>query len=587
MGDERLIVVSGPLAGKEFTVDGPVIIGRSPECTIVLDDKQVSRKHALVQRTRHGTFLKDQGSGNGTLVRKNRILEYRLSDCDVFQIGSVEIRYEGESAPLPAASPVGAHEDSRVKFKEGAAGTVESAASQTVFETLFKPPTETADSAELRATQERLAAIYNANQIISSEQNIRRLFERVLEQIFQLVPANNGVILLKNKDTDELSVAYEHTAEGNELIQVSSSIVQRAFDDGEALLVHDAAEDERFEAAKSIATGNISSAICVPLMAQDERLGVIYVDTRGTRNAFAQGDVELMVALSGPSAIAIKNVQYVEQLEEEFQTTLRLLANAIELRDHYTIGHTWRVTKFSVIIAAEMGWSDEKLKIVEMGGVLHDVGKIAVPDAVLRKPGRLTEEEYDQMKIHPEKGASLMEDSEKLRQLIPYCLYHHERYDGKGYPFGLKGEEIPIEGRVVAVADTFDAMTSTRPYRKGLDPEIAIAEIEKCKGTQFDPECADAFIRAFRAGKVDGILQAYHENDERAIVCPFCSTYVQRPDGSAFGDILECTVCRRHIKIVKVNEAIGGELVRDSDVAATEKAGATSELHPEGAMSDT
>jgi putative nucleotidyltransferase with HDIG domain len=195
-------------------------------------------------------------------------------------------------------------------------------------------------------------------------------------------------------------------------------------------------------------------------------LGVVYVDTRGTTHAFTQSDLELLVALAGPAAIAIKNAQYVAMLERAYHDTLIVLANAIELRDHYTVGHTWRVTNFAKEIARVLGWDEERIQQTEMGGVLHDVGKIAVDNAILSKPGRLTDEEYEKMKVHPERGARMMEDVGFLKPVIPYCLYHHERYDGKGYPFGLSGESIPLEGRLIAVADTFDAMTSHRPYRR-------------------------------------------------------------------------------------------------------------------------
>ena len=164
-----------------------------------------------------------------------------------------------------------------------------------------------------------------------------------------------------------------------------------------------------------------------------------------------------------------------------------------------------------------------------------------------------------------------MEDCKKLEPLIPYCKYHHERYDGRGYPEQLAGEDIPIQGRIVAVADTFDAMTSNRPYRKGLDPEIAIEEIERNKGSQFDPECADAFIRAYRGGKISHILQAYHEN-EKSIACPFCSTFIPIEEGAELGEIFECKVCHRHSRLDKHNENYVGVLLTEADMAAAKEA---------------
>ncbi len=570
MPNEKIVVLSGPLQGKEFDLESVVTIGRNPDNKIALDDRQVSRYHATIESTPTGTILKDLSSGNGTFVDNRRILQIHLSNEQVFRVGSVDLKYVGEPAAMPMPAAPKADGDSGLRFQDMVEGKVQATSTENVYQTLFaSAPSSTGSAAEVKSLQNRLAAIYKANQIISSENNLSTLFGRVLEQVFVLVPANNGVILLKDDKTKQLKPAYQKAGSGQAEITVSTTIVRQAYEDGQAVLVRDAADDKRFDASASIMTGNIASAMCVPLTYQGEKLGVIYVDTRGTTNAFSEPDLELIVALSGPSAIAIKNAQFVEELQEDFRMTLRLLANAIELRDHYTVGHTWRVTNFSLALAAELGWDEEKLKIVEMGGVLHDVGKIAVPDAVLCKPDKLTNEEYAQMKIHPERGADLMKDSRKLRPLIPYCLYHHERYDGKGYPKGLAGEDIPIEGRLVAVADTFDAMTSNRPYRKGLNPEIAIAELEKNKLTQFDPDCVDAFVRAYRAGKINHILQAYHEN-EKSIVCPFCSTFIPIPEGAELGTDFECRVCHRKSRLAQINDAYHGVLLSDADTQGSQ-----------------
>ena len=424
----------------------------------------------------------------------------------------------------------------------------------------FQAPQPSASEDQLRETQERLQAVYAANEIITSEQDINKLFARVMDQIFALIPAHNGVLLLKHKDKSELVTEYVKSGSSEEMA-VSSTIVNRAYEQGEAVLTVDAADDSRFDAGASIISQNIASAMCVPLTHQQERLGAIYVDTRGTTNAFVESDLELLVALAAPSSIAIKNAQFLQQLEQGYKDQLLTLANAIELRDHYTVGHTWRVTHFSVAIARELGMPEEKLEEIHMGGIVHDIGKLAVPDAVLNKPGPLTDDEYELMKVHPDKGAQLLQDnaSERLHALVPYCLYHHERYDGNGYPCKLKGEDIPIEGRIVAVADTFDAMTSNRPYRKGLDPEIAIGEIEKNKGTQFDPAAADALIKCYREGQIDNIMQTYRETDSKSIACPFCSTHISLPKDATVSDVFECAVCRKKIRLEEKNEAYYGE----------------------------
>jgi len=557
MANERLVVLSGPLKDKVLEITGSVSIGRGPDNVLHLDDLQVSRRHAVIEHDAKGVILRDLGSGNGTFIGGRRVLEYKLSPGDIIRIGQQDIRFERESTPDEEV-------DSGVRFKSGPEGRVESAKAAEMFATFFDAPAGDQHDSQLDATRKRLQAIYRANQIIASEHELNKLFERVMEQIFELVPAHNGVILLADKNRAELITEYVRTGSAHEQVVISSSIVNRAYKDGEAVITYDAADDSRFGAGASIISQNISSAMCVPLQHRNETLGVVYVDTRGTTNAFVNSDLEMLVAIAAPSAVAIKNAQYVRMVEKAYQDTLIVLANAIELRDHYTVGHTWRVTNFSVEIARELGWTEEKIKEVQMGGVLHDVGKIAVDDAILRKPGQLTDEEYDKMKVHPERGAQLLQDVDFLHPLIPYCLYHHERVDGKGYPYGLQGEEIPIEGRLVAVADTFDALTSNRPYRKGFPPEAAIEIVEKCRGTQLDAGPVDALVRAWRAGKIDRILQDYYKKDEKSIACPFCSTHIRLPEAVTTGDEIVCEVCHRGVRIEVQNEAYFGVLMSQS-----------------------
>jgi len=571
---ERLIVLNGPLEGQSFQLEGVLTIGRSPDNHVHLDDLQVSRKHAILEQGPRGTVLRDLGSGNGTFIDDRRILETRLADGCVIRIGQQDLRFETDAVietPSPSAGTMG---DSGVRFQSGPQAQVTADNAESLGATFFEAPASAGDTQQLNDLKERLKAVYAANTAIAGERDLYRLFEKVIDQIFNLVPAHNGVIILRDKDKtsdrttaimkskyadlDGLVTEYVRSGSGTSEVQISSTIVRRALENNEAVLTKDAATDQQFKPEDSdphhmhsIMDLNIASAMCVPLIYQGEPLGVIYLDTRGTTNAFVQHDLELVCALAGPAATSISNAQFLKKLDRAYQDTLIVLANAIELRDHYTVGHNWRVAKYSVEIARELGWSPGKLKEVEMGCVLHDVGKVAVEDAILRKPGRLTEEEYAQMKIHPERGADLLQDVEMLRPLVPYCLYHHERFDGKGYPYGLSGEDIPIEGRVVGVADCWDALTSNRPYRKGMDIQKARSIIEEGRGTQFDPDCAEAFLRCLDAGRINEILQNYHETDEKSIVCPFCSTNIRIPEKANTGEVFGCKVCHRQVKLMQ------------------------------------
>jgi HD-GYP domain-containing protein (c-di-GMP phosphodiesterase class II) len=176
---------------------------------------------------------------------------------------------------------------------------------------------------------------------------------------------------------------------------------------------------------------------------------------------------------------------------------LSVLSRAIEARDEYTRGHSARVTAIADAIARRLGWDEERLDLLQLGGPLHDVGKLAISDDVLRKPGRLDDDELAQIREHPRLGARMLLRMAAFRGALPYVLYHHERWDGTGYPTGRAGEQIPLEARVLAVADAFDAMTSDRPYRPALSREEALAEVERCSGTQFDPEIVRIFLDLF------------------------------------------------------------------------------------------
>lgn len=183
-----------------------------------------------------------------------------------------------------------------------------------------------------------------------------------------------------------------------------------------------------------------------------------------------------------------------EQLEQAYLDMVQTLRYTVEAKDSYTRGHSDRVSEYSVLIGERLGLSEEQIKTLRIGGLFHDIGKIGIPDSILLKPAKLTDEEYSQIKNHPSIGAHILGSAATFQDIIPIVKHHHERYDGNGYPSRLKGEEIPYLARIAAVADTFDAMTSRRSYRGPIDVEHVKEEIKRCEGTQFDPQIAEVFI---------------------------------------------------------------------------------------------
>ncbi len=198
----------------------------------------------------------------------------------------------------------------------------------------------------------------------------------------------------------------------------------------------------------------------------------------------------------------------LKDLKELFYKTIKSIASALDAKDPYTHGHSMRVTLYSIILAKELNVPSNQLEAIETAGLLHDIGKIAIPESILCKPGKLTDDEFMIMKSHPANSEKLISSIKKLHEISPGVKHHHERWDGKGYPDKLQGEDIPFAARIIAIADTYDAMTSTRSYRVALSHQTAIAEIEKCAGTQFDPVLAKKFI------EIQDIIEAAKEHPE-------------------------------------------------------------------------
>ncbi|MEK7851465.1 MAG: HD domain-containing phosphohydrolase, partial [Deltaproteobacteria bacterium] len=214
--------------------------------------------------------------------------------------------------------------------------------------------------------------------------------------------------------------------------------------------------------------------------------------------AFTKENLSTLENLCSQIAVALENAGLISDLEELFIGTVKSLSSAIDAKSHWTAGHSARVTGYSIDIAKEMGLSEKELKDLELAGLLHDVGKIGTYEAILDKPDKLTDEELAIMRQHPVKGTEILSPIKQLKHVVPVIKHHHEFYDGKGYPDGIKGEEIPLFARILAVADTFDAMKADRPYRKGRTMDFMIVELKRCSGTQFDPKVVEVFLKTLQ-----------------------------------------------------------------------------------------
>jgi len=234
--------------------------------------------------------------------------------------------------------------------------------------------------------------------------------------------------------------------------------------------------------------------LTVPLVRNGKTLGILFGGGHVDGEHINSVDAKLCASLCNTLAIFLENLMFLEDVQSMFIGTLHALTSAIDAKDSYTFGHSERVALLSEMLARAAGIDEAIVERVYIAGLVHDVGKIGVPESVLCKPGRLTDEEFDLIKMHPGIGANMLRDIRQMEDLIPGVLYHHEHWNGRGYPEKRTGLDIPLFGRVIGLADAFDAMSSDRTYRSALSIDQVLKEIRDCKGTQFDPELADIFL---------------------------------------------------------------------------------------------
>lgn len=243
----------------------------------------------------------------------------------------------------------------------------------------------------------------------------------------------------------------------------------------------------------------ISALIAVPLAIKGKNNGVLVLFK--TENEFTQEDMNKLTTMSNHSATVMEVAILHNEKTALFYQTLTSLAAAIDAKDSYTKGHSEKVTQYAMYIGKELGLNRKQMESLRYASLLHDIGKIGVPDAVLNKPGRLTDDEFEVIKGHPNLSYYIVKDIDFLNDTLEGIKYHHERMDGRGYPDGLVGDQIPLIARILSVADAFDAMTSQRVYSKAKPIEASVKELEKCSGTQFDPVIVNAFINAINNEK--------------------------------------------------------------------------------------
>jgi len=352
-------------------------------------------------------------------------------------------------------------------------------------------------SVALADAWEELTLLYELAEQLRGVLDIDQAVELALIHATDTVSVEGCGVLLKNEGEWELHGVICPTGREEWLrLDLGKQIAEEALKRRRGFIVNDIADHPQWgEAAKVFGIFNI---VVVPLNPGGHAQGVL-VGWNRLRGEFTSGDLKLLSTIAAQTGGVLESAYLYQRLQETFRGVVRAMAVAVDAKSRWTAGHSIRVTRYAVELANAIGLPESEVEKVNLSGLLHDLGKIGVPDAILDKPGRLTDEEWKVMKQHPIIGYEMLKDIWQFRgSILDGVLYHHERVDGKGYPFGLKGEEIPFMGRLLAVADGFDAMTSDRPYRAGMPKEKALEVLLEGAGTQWDKELVKAFVEAQR-----------------------------------------------------------------------------------------
>lgn len=357
----------------------------------------------------------------------------------------------------------------------------------------------------MQKRQSQLGALMSAGNIINSSLGLNLVLNEVMDSLIALMSAERGFLMLREKSGElvvQIARGIDHVDLDHEAFAVSKTIVHQVVETGQPVLTTNAQQDSRFNFQMSVAAYQLRSILCVPLKIKNELIGVIYADNRAHVGIFHESDLNLFSAFADQAAVAIDNARLFEnlkaandELEIAYQATLEGWVRALDLRDKETEGHTQRVAALTQRLSEALGVDAETIIHITRGALLHDIGKMAIPDAILLKPASLTNDERLLIQQHPVFAYEMLSPIDFLQKAIdiPYC--HHEKWDGTGYPRGLKGNEIPFAARIFSVVDVWDALVFDRPYRKAL-PHAEVREyLLAGAGTQFDAHVVDVFLQ--------------------------------------------------------------------------------------------
>lgn len=350
----------------------------------------------------------------------------------------------------------------------------------------------------------RLSTLYKIGLGINSTMEVDRLFNLIVKTSMETLSAQIGYIMLYDQEVSCLKVISLHghdsvISKGVNIPITPSGVSAWVVRNCKPLLIADINDTPEFDRYSTLGYER-KTLICAPLLTKDEIIGTISVVNKLDNSVYANEELELLSTIATQASIAIKNAQLYNEQQKTYLNTIHALVSAIEASDSYTRGHSERVTSYSMELAKKLGLPQDRMHVIERASILHDIGKIGIDITLLHKEGRLTPEDVGDLQQHPTIGMKILEPIEFLSDVRLCIGQHHERYDGRGYPNNTRADELLLEARILAIADSFDAMTSDRPYRKALPISVAIKELQDNAGSQFDPDLIPHFVELLESG---------------------------------------------------------------------------------------
>lgn len=340
-----------------------------------------------------------------------------------------------------------------------------------------------------------LSSISYLGNVILSTLDLDNVLNLIVRSISEMMEAKGTILRLINDSKKELELFASYGL-SSKFLSIGNLNIETSTE-GEVVRTHQilAIEDitkYKYEYDNESKTEGIKALACVPLMTKNKVVGILTVYFSAKR-IFHENDKKLISVFASQIAIAIENAKLFKNWKDMYLNVIKSFATAIDAKDKFTRGHSEEVTRYAIEIAVEMGLSEDELELLQYSAILHDIGKIGIEDNILKKPAKLTKEEYEVIKTHPSIASKILENIGEFKEISNIIAHHHEHYNGKGYPDGLKEVNIPLLSRIISVVDAFEAMTSDRPYRKAMNMESALKELEVNKSTQFDPAIVDTF----------------------------------------------------------------------------------------------